>query len=409
VSGCRSNVARPRWIGLAGLLFGLALLSACGPTVVPPPPPPQAPPVVEQPPPVPPVAVAPVPTPLPPGAKVKVALLLPMTGPNGALGRGMLDAALMAVYDTHADSLKLMPHDTAANPATAAAAAHAAIAEGARLIIGPLLAADVAAVKPIAAAAGIPVLAFSTTTSLAGNGTYLLGFQPRQEIARIVAYARTRGIERFAVFAPRTPYGDLATAAMQADVAKDQGSLNAISQYEPDISGLNDAVRQFAAQGTNYDAILLPDGGARLKALAPLLAYHGIDPSKIHLLGTGLWDDPSLGKESSLVGGWYAASDPNGRADFERRFLAAEGHPAPRLATLAYDATALAAALSKGPDGPDFSASALTNSSGFVGLDGVFRLDPDGLVQRELAVLEVEPDGPRVIDPAAQSFVAAGE
>ncbi|MGH6980975.1 MAG: penicillin-binding protein activator, partial [Stellaceae bacterium] len=140
-------------------------------------------------------------------------------------------------------------------------------------------------------------------------------------------------------------------------------------------------------------------------ALAPYLAYYKIDTDKIHLLGTGLWDDATLGTEASLLHGWYAAPDPQGRASFVRRFTDAEGHAPPRLATLAYDATALAAVLAKNPAGPDYSASSLTNPSGFVGLDGVFRLNQDGLVERGLAVLEVDRGGPRVIDPAPQSFV----
>lgn len=343
--------------------------------------------------------------PLPPGSKVPVALLLPLSGPSAALGQGMLDAALMAVYDVGADQVKLMPHDTGAGPQAAADAAKAAINDGARLIIGPLLAADVEAVKPIAQAAGVPVLAFSTTAALAGNGVYLLGFQPRQEIMRVVAYAHSKGANRFAILAPRTPYGDLAMRAMQDATAANQSELTVTDEYDPSLSALDAAARQFVRQGTNYDAILLPDGGARLKALAPYLAYYKIDTDKIHLLGTGLWDDPSLGNEAVLVNGWYAAPDPQGRASFERRFTQAEGHAPPRLATLAYDATALAAVLAKNPVGPDYSATSITNPSGFVGVDGVFRLNQDGLVERQLAVLQVGRGGARVIDPPPQSFL----
>jgi ABC-type branched-subunit amino acid transport system substrate-binding protein len=391
---------------LVACLLSVGAVAACAPTVKAPPPPPQAPPVVTEPPPPP---QAPPPAalqPLPPGAQVPVALLLPLTGPSAALGQGMLDAALMAVYDVGADRVKLLPHDTGAGPQAAADAARTAINDGARLIVGPLLAADVEAVKPVAQAAGVPVLAFSTTASLAGGGTYLLSFQPRQEIARIVAYAHAKGVNRFAILAPRTPYGDLAITAMQDAVTANQSELTRTGGYDPDINGLNDTARQFAHQGTNYDALLLPDGGTRLKALTPYLAFYHIDPDKIHYLGTGLWDDPSLGTESTLIHAWYAAPDPQGRAGFERRFNEAEGHAPPRLATLAYDATALAAVLAKNPAGPDFSAAALTNPSGFVGLDGVFRLHEDGLVERELAVLQVDRGGPRVIDPAPQSFEA---
>ena len=405
MSGVRSIPSRPRGIWLVALL-SLSLAACGGPTVTAPRPAPQAPQEAAPPPPPEAAAPAPVqPAPLPPGGKVPVALLLPLSGPSAALGQAMLDAALMAVYDVGADQIQLKPHDTGAGPQAAADAAHAAVADGARLIIGPLLAGDVEAVKPIAAAANIPVLAFSTITSLAGGGTYLLSFQVKQEIARIVGYAHAHGVNRFAIFAPRTPYGELAKAAMQEAVAANGALLSVTADYEPRTAEIGDAARRFVHQGVNYDALLLPDGGPRLKALAPYLAYYKIDTDKIHLLGTGLWDDASLGTEPTLVHGWYASPDPQGRASFVRRFTDAEGHAPPRLATLAYDATALAAVLAKNPAGPDYSAAALTNPSGFVGLDGVFRLNQDGLVERGLAVLEVDRGGPKVIDPSPQSFV----
>jgi hypothetical protein len=156
------------------------------------------------------------------------------------------------------------------------------------------------------------------------------------------------------------------------------------------------------------DALLLPEGGDRLKALAPLLPYFDVDPAQVKFLGTGLWDEPGLGTEPALDGGWYAAPPPNARADFEKRFTTLYRHPPPRLATLGYDATALAAVLARNPAGPDFSAPALTNPSGFSGIDGIFRLRPDGLVQRGLAVLEVHRGAPTVVDPAPESFQELG-
>jgi branched-chain amino acid transport system substrate-binding protein len=160
-----------------------------------------------------------------------------------------------------------------------------------------------------------------------------------------------------------------------------------------------------AAGDAGFDAVLLPEGGQQLQSLAPLLPQYGIDPAHVHYLGTGLWDnDPALAAEPELEGAWYAAPDPAGRADFEKRFAALYGHAPPRLATLAYDATALAAALSRGPEGADFSTEALTNPNGFLGLDGIFRLRPDGRVERGLAVIEIHRTGNTVVSPEPQSF-----
>lgn len=338
---------------------------------------------------------------------MRVAILLPLTGTSAALGNAMLDAAQMALYEVADEKLELRPRDTQGTPQAAAEAARAALADGARLIIGPLLAAEVEAVKPIAHAADVPVIAFSTATQLAGDGTYLIGFLPRQEIERVTAFAHSKGATRFAVLAPRTAYGEIAVEALRDATQANASTLDRIDYYDPTTQDLTPVVKRFAA-GRNYDAVLLPEGGAKLRAVAPLLPYYDIDPDKVHFLGTGLWDEPGTATEPALSGGWYAAPPPGARTDFERQFQDLYRRAPPRLATLAYDATALAAVLAHGENGADFSAAALTNPSGFAGIDGIFRLLPNGLVQRGLAVLEVHRGGNTVVDPAPNTFQAQG-
>jgi branched-chain amino acid transport system substrate-binding protein len=344
--------------------------------------------------------------PLPAGIKLKVALLLPLSGPNASFGGGMLDAAQMALFDVADDRLELAPQDTKGTPEGAADAARTALTDGAKLIIGPLLAAEVEAVKPLARAANVPVLAFSTSTQLAGDGTWLIGFLPKAEIDRVVDFAHAKGASRFAALAPRTPYGEITVDALREAAQKDGANVARIEFFDPAGPQLTQTVQKFAATNTGMDALLLPEGGTRLKTLAPLLPYYKIEPDKVHFLGTGLWDEPGTGSEPALVGGWYAAPTPGARADFEKRFNDVYHRAPPRLATLAYDATALAAVLAHSGAG-DFSAAAITNPSGFAGVDGIFRLLPDGLVQRGLAVIEVHKDGNTVIDPAPETFQAA--
>jgi branched-chain amino acid transport system substrate-binding protein len=397
-------------------------------------PPPQAavPPPPEFGPPLEPIP-APAPPPLPSTAKLSVALLLPLSGQNAALGAAMLDAAQMALYDVADERVVLLPRDTQGRADAAAEAARTAIADGARLIIGPLLAAEVGAVKPIARAANVPILAFSTAIQLAGDGTYLMGFLTRQEVERVTAFAHGRGVDRFAVLAPRTPYGEIAVDALRAAAQAAGASVTHTEYYDPAAQDLTPVVQHLvgvkvdpatqrkleklalsagkpppdAPPPLDFDAVLLPEGAQRLRAVAPLLPYYDVDPEKVHFLGTGLWDEPGLGSEAALSGGWYAAPPPTARADFEHRFAESYHHAPPRLATLAYDATALAAVLARSANA-DFSATALTNPSGFAGVDGIFRLRPDGLVQRGLAVLEVRKSGNIVVDPAPTTFQQLG-
>jgi branched-chain amino acid transport system substrate-binding protein len=368
------------------------------------------------------------PPPPPPAAPqaVKVALLVPLSGANAGLGKAILDAAQLALFETGGRELTLVPRDTGGTPAGAAAAARSAIADGARLILGPLLAAEVEAVKPIARDAHVNVIAFSTVTSLAGGGTFLIGFLPRQEVVREVGYAHERGLDRFAALAPDSAYGHLMADALREAVAADGGTVTKVAFYGPTAAASAAAIKTLgggapadlsgaasAAPTPPFEALLLPEGGARLDQVAGQLQAAGLDRPQVRLLGSGLWDVPGLGRDPALVGGWFAAAPPDLWHEFETRFQATYGHEPPRLAALGFDAAALAAVLARhggarqGGDHP-FSREAIMNPSGFTGVDGLFRFRPDGLVQRGLAVLEVEPQGNVVISPAPQSFEQVG-
>jgi len=382
-------------------------------------------PPVETPPP----ALPGAPALLPPAgeATVRVALLLPLTGPNGTLGRTLFDAATLALFDAKRDALTLIVKDTRGTPEGAADAASAALSEGAELIIGPIFAAEVQAVAAIARERRVNVVAFSTDRQVAGDGVYLLGFGPEQQIERVVQAARESGRERFAALVPENAYGAAVEAAFRRAVENAGGALVKLETYPADSLDFTRLARRFAdydrrkAEGpveqagarrssievtvdAPFDALLLPEGGQRLRALAPVLAYFDIDPAKVKFMGTGQWDQPGIGTEPALVGGWFAAPALQGYADFSRRFQAACGRAPVRIASIAYDAAALAAALSSGPVARRFDREALENPQGFAGYDGVFRFRADGLAERGLAVLEVQRGGFRTVVPAPERF-----
>jgi ABC-type branched-subunit amino acid transport system substrate-binding protein len=376
------------------------------------------------------------------GTQIKVALLLPLSGPNAAIGHAMLDAAQMAVFEVAAENFVLLPRDTQGTADGAARAATAAIGEGAEIILGPLLMPEVAAVKPLAQQARINVVAFSTSDQMAGDGVYLLSFLAHQNVQRITGYAHAQGADRFAVLAPSTSYGELVAREAHDAVTAFGGSLDHVEYYDPAATDLRPVVKRLAgfdsrtaalakekkqletatdeasklalqrlsgretAGDVDFDAVLIPESGARLKAAASLLPYYDIDTKRIHLLGTGIWDQPGLGAEPALVGAWFAAPAPAARSDFERRFQALYKRAPPRLATLGYDAAALAAVLAQRAALRDslFSAAALTDPDGFTGVDGIFRFLADGKVERGLAIIEIEHDGTKVVDPAPERF-----
>jgi branched-chain amino acid transport system substrate-binding protein len=348
----------------------------------------------------------------------KVALLVPLSGANAELGQAILDAAQLALFEAPSDRLTLVPRDTGGNAEGAARAARAVIADGARLILGPLLAAEVEAIKPLARDAHLNVIAFSTVTELAGGNTFLMGFLPRQEVVREVGQARERGLARFAALAPNSPYGHLMADALRDVAAASGGTVARVEFYDPRAGDTAPAVQRLMPRPVasavpeeaaprappSFDALLLPEGGARLKEIARQVKEAELEAKPVQLLGSGLWDVSDIGSEPALVGGWFAASPREARRAFAQRYQAIYGHDPPRLASLGYDAAALAAVLGHGAGGEPFSQQAILDPNGFTGVDGLFRFTPGGLVQRGLAVLEVEPQGDVVISPAPLSF-----
>jgi branched-chain amino acid transport system substrate-binding protein len=396
-------------------VLALGALAACAPAMVPAPLAGRQPPYGRVPPPVPPGPPA---TPVAAAGPVKVALLVPLSGANAALGQAILDAAQLALFEAPDDRLTLVPRDTGGNAEGAAKAARAAIADGARLILGPLLAVEVEAVKPLARDAHLNIIAFSTVTELAGGNTFLMGFLPRQEVVREVGQARDRGLAHFAALAPNSPYGHLMADTLR-DVASASGATMTRAEfYDPHADDTAPAVRRLLPGGAafaapdaaaavtapSFDALLLPEGGARLKQIARQVKEAEADTKPVQLLGSGLWDVPDIGNEPALAGGWFAAAAPEPRRVFEQHFRAVYGHDPPRLSSLGYDAAALAGVLAHGTGAELFSQQAILNPSGFTGVDGLFRFTPSGLVQRGLAVLEVQPQGDVVISPAPQTF-----
>jgi ABC-type branched-subunit amino acid transport system substrate-binding protein len=277
---------------------------------------------------------------------------------------------------------------------------------GAEIVLGPLLSEEVTAVSPVGRANGVPVIAFSSKTEVAQPGVYLLSFPPALEVDRVVAHAVANGKTRIAALIPDSGYGTVIETALRDAASAHNATLGPVEHYEANLSAMEGPVKALAQRG-DFDAVLLPEGGGNLRALAPLLPFTGIDVKIVKVLGTGLWDDPTVIREPTLQGGWFAAPPPAARASFAQRFRAAYGNAAPRIASLAYDGIALVAALADAPAGQRFTADRIANPNGFVGVDGVFRFETDGRIERALAVNEVTPAGITVVSPAPTTFQGA--
>lgn len=337
----------------------------------------------------------------------KVALLLPLSGPGETkrIAQAMKQAAELALTDTGGSGVTLITKDSGGNAGTAQAAAQAALNEGAELILGPLLAPEVQAVKTVAQGRA-NVIAFSSQINVAGQGAYLMSFLPEEEVANVVRYAASQGKRNVALLYPQTQYG----ANVQTALNRAAGSSGVqISASQPFARGQSSAAAaQRIAQDLNdpsrgIDALLIPEGGEALRTLSGALEQNGITPEKVKVLGTGLWDDTVTRTTPIAQGGWYAGVAPDMVQRFDSKYSGVYGSNPPRIASLAYDAVSLAAGLARKGD---FSSTAITDAGGFQGQNGLFRFRSNGVIERSLSILEMTPNGPQVVAQSPSRFGA---
>lgn len=337
--------------------------------------------------------------------QVKVGLILPLSAAGNAsiAAQSMRNAAEMALSEFQNPNVQVLVKDAAGTARGAQQGAQQALDEGAEIILGPLFAASVPAVAQVARTRGASVIAFSTDSSIAGRGVYLLSFLPESDVTRIVEYAASTGKRSFAAMVPENAYGNVVEAAFKQTVGRRGGRIAAFEKYGSDRVS---AARNVAQSLRSADALLIADDGDAVVSVAAALTAAGANLRSVQLLGTGLWDNPRVFANTTLQGGLYAAPDPAGFRAFAGRYRAKFGGEPVRTATLAYDAVALVAALARTQGSQRFSAETLTNASGFAGIDGLFRFRSDGTNQRGLAVMRVASGGGQPVAGSPKSFGA---
>lgn len=362
--------------------------------------------------------------------EAKVALLVPLSGRAAAVGQAIVNAAEMALFELSGPGFQLVVKDTGGTPEGAAAAAQEAVLEGAQLILGPLFATSARAAAPVALGGVVPLLSFSNDVTLAQDGVFVLGITPDSQIDRVVGYAVSQGRTRFALLAPENSYGQASLVALRRALARHGGFMASTIFYPPgttDVSAQVQVLADYNARraallaerrrlstfndeqskaelerlmeletlgDVEFDSVLIPAGGRELLLVAPLLPFYDVDPDTVQFLGTMLWDDVALGTEPSLTGAWFATPDRRSWEAFSRRYQSLFGEAPPRVASLGYDGTALAAVLTRQAEAAGqaviFDSLSLTQAEGFAGVDGIFRFRPDGTAERGLSVQELQ-------------------
>jgi len=341
--------------------------------------------------------------------RVRVGLLLPLSGGGSATAIATVfrNSAELALSSFPNADVQLLVKDTAGTSQGGRSAAQSAIAEGAEFILGPVFAPAVSGAASAARASGIPMVAFSTDTSVATRGVFLLSFLPAGDVQRIISYNSSQGRRSYVALLPDNTYGSVVEAAFRQEVGRTGGRIVSIQRYNAEGTNTSDLVAKtqtIASALGQADTLFVPAGGPVPPLVMQTLTSAGAPLGNIKMIGSGQWDTPQLKNNQFMANSLYPGPEENGFRTFAQRYQSSYGSVPPRNATLAYDGVTLAAGLVRSAGQQRFSIPVLTNRDGFIGIDGLFRFLTSGLNERGLAVYQITGSGTQTVSPAPRDF-----
>jgi ABC-type branched-subunit amino acid transport system substrate-binding protein len=362
------------------------------------------------------VATGPGTTPPARGGSVQVALLVPSgsgQSQDELFGQNLENAARLAMADLSGVNIDLRVYRTGGSPAQASALAKQAVDEGAQVILGPFYSEEANAAGVAVANSGVNVLAFSNNAAIAGGNVFVLGQTFDNTARRLARFAVKNGKSKVLIVHDRNVAGEVGKAAIERGVSAAGGSVVGVTSYEFSQNGIVQAASGIVSTARSSGAtalFLTADTAGALPLLSQLLVDNGIDRNSTQFIGLTRWDiPPATLSLPGVQGGWFAMPDPGLNAQFRARYEGAYGSQPSPVAALAYDGIAAIGALAnRAKDGAPLSKGDLTQSAGFAGVSGIFRLLPNGTNERGLAVATIRGNQVVVIDGAPRSFSGAG-
>jgi ABC-type branched-subunit amino acid transport system substrate-binding protein len=369
---------------------------------------------------------------------LRVGVLLPLSGPHAAVGKNLLHAMQMAVFDSAETQVVLYPEDTGSSAEGAATAGQKLLDLGVDALIGPLLSPQVEALKPLMMRRSLPVISLSSDPHVAGPQVHIFGYRPDAQARLIARQAVGRGYTRLAALVPGTPYGYEVFDAFRDEVATLGGSLVTANFYNPQNADLSPALesllqldlardnlrqekdaleQEFQELGNamederlhrlrtiasakpeavvDFDALFLPSTPDQLPLITAQLAVYDVDQQDITFLGTATWQAPALASGSEYVTHGLFPAPPLSNS-FTKSFMSNYLKPPNPLSVLGYDAVRVLAQAATAPD----VATGLLQTEGFAGQGGAVRFHAHGLVERAYTINKLSPRAVVHVEPA---------
>ena len=347
--------------------------------------------------------------------KIKVGVMLPLSGEHSEIGNLILNAIEMAVFQTEENKLELHIKDTEAKSDKAKKVLSELIDEGVKVVIGPLFSKSLAAIQSEVTSNNINIFALTNNINLRNKGIWIFGVDPQAQTEKVLRYALEKGSKNIAALLPQNAYGlllfDTITSFTQANLMK----IEKIEFYNFSVESQRKTAQKISEGFEEYklyldkikeqdneeekgnevlfmekpfDSVFIAAAGQNLTVLSSQLQYNNVDPKIVQYLGISSWEDSSILNEPALEGGVFVTTSEMYQKKIKLIYKNSFNKEMPKIAMIAYDIVALLGSLNN--LGSNFNIYDLVNDEGYIGLRGLFRLKKNGEVERAFQLKKIK-------------------
>ena len=304
--------------------------------------------------------------------KIKIGLLVPMTGENSKLGKLLIKSTRMALDDIGTDKIEIYPKDTGLDPNKTLQSARELKKIGVKIIIGPVFFKNLSYLNEIE---DIIFLSLTNKTENIPNNVISSGVNSVSQVNAIKKFIELNEIQKTIFLTPDLNYKlEIKKAIKQSKIKifkhhiydteptkltkqieditnykiRKQNLIDEITRVE--TSDLSDEVKKrrierlkkkYTIGKVKFDAVIISDFDESLKSVITSLLYTDVSPKDKFFITFNQWFDESLLNEKTLQPLYYPSINKKNLENFSKKFFERYNEVPNHLSLLSYDLVGL--------------------------------------------------------------------
>ncbi len=335
--------------------------------------------------------------------KIKIGLLIPLTGENSDLGKQILNSTRLAVKDIDSQKIEIFPKDTNSNPKKTLQSAIELEKMGINLVIGPIFYENIVYLDEVK---NITFLSLTNKTLEIPDNVVTAGINSTSQLNTIKKFVELSGIKKTIFLIPNLNYDlEIKKGIKNSKIrthkqyyydiepTKLTKQIEKITNYEIRKQNLYDEItrlenseeqnkekkienlkKKYTIGNLNFDSIIIADFDKSLKSVITSLLYTDVSPKDKYFITFNQWFDESLLKEKNSQPIYYPSINKKNLLDFEKKYQNQFNEKPNHLSLLSYDLIGLIYYLSIKSEIAEINKSFKTKNS-FKGKIGIFDIE----------------------------------